>query len=111
MPGESQKIDRLLDVFCRTYCEQNPGEFRDATRALVVAFAMVMLNTDLHDTRLKSGRTSRKPMTMAQFKSNLRGMDDGGNFPAELLEKMYNNIAKREIKWKDELVRSHKIQI
>lgn len=102
LPGESQKIDRLLDIFCVTYCEHNPRVFVNAQAALVVAFAMIMLNTDLHDTRLRSGRTTRKPMTLEAFKSNLRGLNHGKNFDPDFLEGMYSNIAKREIRWKDE---------
>jgi len=102
LPGESQKIDRLLDIFCVTYCEHNPKVFVSAQAALVVAFAMIMLNTDLHNTRLRAGKTSRKPMTLDGFKYNLRKLNHGNDFDQDFLESMYNNIAKREIRWKDE---------
>ncbi len=51
------------------YCKQNPGSFRSSGSAFVVAFALIMLNTDLHDSRLKAGSRPRKPMSLEQFMS------------------------------------------
>lgn len=27
LPGEAQKIDRMMEAFAKRYCEQNPGMF------------------------------------------------------------------------------------
>jgi len=106
LPGEAQKIDRLLEAFCRAYCRDNPAVFRHSSSAFVVAFALVMLNTDLHDARLRSGTSSRQPMTEAQFISNLRGVDKDSSgkehdFPRAFLESLYRNIAAQAIEWKE----------
>lgn len=61
-----------------------------------------MLNTDLHDPRLKSGKSSRKPMSLEQFVSNLRGVDEGRNFPRAFLKNMFARIQERAIEWKEE---------
>ena len=106
LPGEAQKIDRLLEAFCKAYCRDNPAIFRNHSSAFVVAFALVMLNTDLHDARLKSGTSHRQPMTEAQFISNLRGVDDGHNFPRVFLETLYKNIAAQAIEWKEKSMTS-----
>lgn len=61
-----------------------------------------MLNTDLHDPRLRSGKSSRRPMSLDQFVSNLRGVDEGRNFPRAFLKNMFNRIQERAIEWKEE---------
>lgn len=63
-----------------------------------------MLNTDLHDPRLRSGKSSRKPMTLEQFISNLRGVDDGNDFPKEFLNDMFRQIQEKSIEWKEEKI-------
>ncbi len=100
LPGEAQKIDRLLETFCVRYCQDNPGKFSSASTAFVVAFALIMLNTDLHDPRLKRGRKrgKREPMTLQQFITNLRGVDDGTDLDSEFLESMYHNIRENEVR-------------
>lgn len=101
LPGEAQKIDRMLEAFCQAYCRDNPSVFRNSGSAFVVCFALVMLNTDVHDPRLKTGNSSRKPMSLDQFVSNLRGVDDGNDFPRAFLQDLYNNICANAIEWKD----------
>ena len=70
--------------------------------AFIVCFALVMLNTDQHDPRLRSGKSSRKPMTLEQFISNLRGVDDGNDFPRPFLTEMFQSIRNESIEWKEE---------
>jgi hypothetical protein len=109
LPGEAQKIDRMLEAFCSVFVALNPTSFRDSSSAFIVCFALVMLNTDLHDPRLKGGgksggssASSRTPMTLKQFISNLRGVDAGGDFPSEFLTEMYDNIRLKGMEWKEE---------
>eukprot|EP00892_Ulva_mutabilis_P008052 jgi/Ulvmu1/5619/UM023_0158.1 len=49
LPGEAQKIDRIMEKFAEAYCRQNPGVFRAAEDAYRLAFATIMLNTDIHN--------------------------------------------------------------
>jgi Sec7 domain/Mon2/Sec7/BIG1-like, HUS domain/FYVE zinc finger len=102
LPGEAQKIDRLLSAFAEAYCRDNPDAFRSVDSCYIVIFALVMLNTDIHDPRLSSGGSSRKAMTMDQFKLNLRGTDEGHDFPDAFLTQLYNGIARHPIEWKAE---------
>ena len=51
VPGEAQKIDRLVERFAARHCECNPNHFEDSDQAYVLAFATVMLNTDAHNPR------------------------------------------------------------
>ncbi|GFR41199.1 hypothetical protein Agub_g1869, partial [Astrephomene gubernaculifera] len=49
LPGEAQKIDRLMEAFAERFVADNPGVFRTADAAYVLAFAIIMLNTDAHN--------------------------------------------------------------
>jgi hypothetical protein len=98
LPGESQKIDRILESFCKGYCRDNPTIFVDSNSATIMAFALVMLNTDHHDPRLKK---TREPMTLEQFITNLRGVNDGKDFNRSFLESQYYNIVNNAIEWQE----------
>jgi hypothetical protein len=47
--GEAQKIDRIMEKFAERYCRDNPGAFGSADGAYLLAFALIMLNTDAHN--------------------------------------------------------------
>ena len=49
LPGEAQKIDRLMEAFAARYCACNDGAFANTDAAYVLAFAVIMLNTDAHN--------------------------------------------------------------
>ena len=59
LPGEAQKIDRLMEKFASRYCECNPKEnvFASADAAYVLAFSIIMLTTDLHSSQVWKRRT------------------------------------------------------
>jgi brefeldin A-inhibited guanine nucleotide-exchange protein len=50
LPGEAQKIDRMMEAFAARYCSQNPTAFASTDGAYVLAFAVIMLNTDAHSS-------------------------------------------------------------
>ena len=45
LPGEAQKIDRIMCEFSQRYCTQNPGVFADPDAAYVLGFSVSMRNT------------------------------------------------------------------
>ncbi|CCH62392.1 hypothetical protein TBLA_0H01040 [Henningerozyma blattae CBS 6284] len=92
LPGEGQKIDRFMLKFAERYVEQNPGIFSKADTAYVLAYSIIMLNTDLHSKQIKSR------MTLSEFIENNAGIDNGNDLPKEFLVKVFNEIAKNEIK-------------
>lgn len=72
MPGEAQKIERLMQVFAQRYCQCNRdivAKLRDPETMFVLAFAIIMLNTDLHTASMKQ----EKRMKLEDFIKNLRG--------------------------------------
>jgi brefeldin A-inhibited guanine nucleotide-exchange protein len=54
LPGEAQKIDRLMEKFAERFFLDNPGNvFKSADVAYVLAFSVIMLNTDAHNPGVK----------------------------------------------------------
>ncbi|XP_027332157.1 brefeldin A-inhibited guanine nucleotide-exchange protein 1-like isoform X2 [Abrus precatorius] len=92
LPGEAQKIDRIMEKFAERYCKCNPNSFSSADTAYVLAYSVIMLNTDAHNNMVKD------KMTKADFIRNNRGIDDGKDLPEEYLGVLYDQIVKNEIK-------------
>lgn len=57
LPGESQKIDRLMEKFAERFVVCNPGSFKSADVAYVLAYSVIMLNTDQHNPQVKNRMT------------------------------------------------------
>ena len=96
LPGEAQKIDRLVESFASKYYEQNTTtDINHADAAFISAYATVGLNTNLHNPSVKD------KWTIDQFKDQLKGLNtesklqgikSGKNFSNEFLENIYNGI-------------------
>ncbi|KAI8617834.1 hypothetical protein BC830DRAFT_1239777 [Chytriomyces sp. MP71] len=96
LPGEAQKIDRYMLKFAERYVMQNPGRFSSADTAYVLAYSVIMLNTDQHSAQVK------KRMTTADFLKNNRGIDGDQDLPVDFMEAIYDEIKSNEIVLKDE---------
>lgn len=92
LPGEAQKIDRMMECFAKRYCESNPGVFESADTCYVLSFSVIMLNTSLHNPNVKE-----KP-DLERFISMNKGINEGGDLPRELLESLYDSIKKEPFK-------------
>lgn len=111
LPGEAQKIDRMMEAFAQRYCLCNPGVFQSTGEAqgsgewgptgvwgrgfpsdcvscvclpsadtcYVLSFAVIMLNTSLHNPNVRD-----KP-GLERFVAMNRGINEGGDLPEELL--------------------------
>ncbi|KAG7256923.1 hypothetical protein CRUP_027382, partial [Coryphaenoides rupestris] len=53
LPGEAQKIDRMMEAFAQRYCTCNPGVFQSTDTCYILSFAIIMLNTSLHNPNVK----------------------------------------------------------
>lgn len=49
LPGEAQKIDRMMECFAQRYCQLNPDIFTNTDTCYVLSFSIIMLNTSLHN--------------------------------------------------------------
>nr|GEV04209.1 brefeldin A-inhibited guanine nucleotide-exchange protein 1 [Tanacetum cinerariifolium] len=96
LPGEAQKIDRIMEKFAERYCKCNPNSFTSADTAYVLAYSVIMLNTDAHNSMVKD------KMSKTDFIRNNRGIDDGKDLPEDYLGAIYDQIVKNEIKMKAE---------
>lgn len=97
LPGEAQKIDRIMEKFAERYCADNPGLFKNADTAYVLAYAVIMLNTDAHNPMVWP-KMSKDDFT------RMNAMNDAEECaPKELLEDIYDSIVKEEIKMKDDV--------
>ena len=125
LPGEAQKIDRLLEAFAdQLYAAYHPEKnkednenvssdatidsngsngsndvscLKSAQALFVLCFSTIMLNTDLHNKGVV------KKMSLDDFIRNNRGINDGENVPKDFLELLYNNIKYNEIQLKADL--------
>ncbi|KAJ3660967.1 hypothetical protein Zmor_005393 [Zophobas morio] len=107
LPGEAQKIDRLMEKFASRYCECNPnnGLFASADTAYVLGFSIIMLTTDLHSPQVKN------KMTKEEYIKINRGNTDSKDVPEEYLSQIYDEIAGHEIKMKNTVNKPGKQQI
>ncbi|KAE8145565.1 hypothetical protein BDV25DRAFT_68579 [Aspergillus avenaceus] len=92
LPGEAQKIDRFMLKFAERYTSQNPNAFANADTAYVLAYSVIMLNTDQHSSKIKGRR-----MTKEDFIKNNRGINDNQDLPDDYLIVIYDEIASNEI--------------
>lgn len=92
LPGEAQKIDRMMEAFAQRYCQCNPGVFQSTDTCYILSFAIIMLNTSLHNPNVKD-----KP-AVERFISMNRGINDGGDLPEDLLRNLYESIKNEPFK-------------
>ncbi|XP_077867851.1 brefeldin A-inhibited guanine nucleotide-exchange protein 1-like, partial [Saccoglossus kowalevskii] len=96
LPGEAQKIDRLMEKFAQRYFETTAyqGLFASADTAYVLAYSIIMLTTDLHSSQVKH------KMTKEQYIKMNRGINDSKDLPEDFLSAIYDEIADNEIRMK-----------
>lgn len=92
LPGEAQKIDRMMECFAQRYCTLNPDIFTNTDTCYVLSFAIIMLNTSLHNPAVKE-----KP-SVDTFIGMNRGINNGGDIPRELLISLYTSIQAEPFK-------------
>ncbi|EUC34639.1 hypothetical protein COCCADRAFT_92963 [Bipolaris zeicola 26-R-13] len=93
LPGESALIERILTEFSEKYFKMaKPEGIVNGDAIYILTYAVIMLNTDQHNPNMK-----QKRMQLEDFRRNVRGVNDGKDFDAEFLEKIYESIKNREI--------------
>ena len=106
LPGESQQIERIVEAFSSSYVfdqqydvtkstesvEDDIGTVQpDSDSVFVLSYAIIMLNTDLHNPQVK------EHMSFADYSSNLKGCYNSNDFPHWYLDKIYCSIRDKEI--------------
>ncbi|XP_055083101.1 Golgi-specific brefeldin A-resistance guanine nucleotide exchange factor 1 [Periophthalmus magnuspinnatus] len=99
LPGEAPVIQRLLETFTDNWHKVNGSPFMTNDAGFALAYAVIMLNTDQHNHNV---RKQNIPMTVEQFKKNLKGVNGNKDFDQDMLEDIYNAIKTEEIVMPDE---------
>jgi Sec7-like guanine-nucleotide exchange factor len=97
LPGEAQKIDRIMETFAERYYIQNKDEFASADMAFILAFSTIMLQTNLHNPAIRDD----KRMTREQFIKQNKGISTDGELSDEMLVGIYDRISAEPISMKD----------
>ncbi|XP_015722241.1 Golgi-specific brefeldin A-resistance guanine nucleotide exchange factor 1 isoform X2 [Coturnix japonica] len=94
LPGEAPVIQRLLEAFTEHWRKSNGSPFANSDACFALAYAVIMLNTDQHNHNV---RKQNVPMTLEEFRKNLKGVNGGKDFEQDMLEDMYHAIKNDEI--------------
>ena len=104
LTGETQERERVLLHFSKRYLECNTevlvteanptAWFRSQDSVHTLTCAIMLLNTDLHGENLLQRR-----MTCNEFIENLSELNEGSDFPRDLLRNIYYAIKQESIPW------------
>jgi len=118
LPGEAQKIDRMMEKFADQYCNHNPGNFSSADTAYVLAYSVIMLNTDAHSTQVRAvvwelkravsvipgcyftcvtQIKTKDKMSKEEFMRNNRGIDSDKDLDPQFLGDIYDRVVNNEV--------------
>ncbi|KAI1712740.1 sec7 domain-containing protein [Ditylenchus destructor] len=92
LPGEAQKIDRIMEHFAKHFCEQHPDIFDHPDTCYTLCYATIMLNTSLYNPNVKDR------MTLDGFQNLTNSM----NVSKEMISNIYNSIRSEAFKFPDE---------
>ena len=102
LPGEAQQIDRLMEKFADRFCTCNPDIFSSADQAYSLAYATIMLNTDMHNP-LAEHMMSKNDFVGMVSQCPVEGVDtESKQLSPEYLGSIFDRIAANEIKINDD---------
>lgn len=93
--GEGEFVDKVISVFSEVYCLQNPNKFNSPDIAYKLAYALILLNSDLHNPKL------RTHMTCQQFIDNTRGVVSENTISDSDLIDIYKQIKNQPFTVRD----------
>ncbi|TNN35140.1 Cytohesin-4 [Liparis tanakae] len=82
----------MMEAFATRYCDCNAAVFQSPDTCYILSFAIIMLNTSLHNPNVKD----KTPLE--RFYSMNRGINNGEDLPPELLAKLYESIRNEPFK-------------
>ncbi|CAF0890922.1 unnamed protein product [Brachionus calyciflorus] len=91
--GDAQEKERVLMYFAKRYVDANNTAFNDVDSCHTLTCAIMLLNTDLHDPKVQN------KMSLNEFIENLKGLNNGFNFPDVLLESLYSAIKNEPLEF------------
>jgi hypothetical protein len=94
LPAEGEHIDRILQTWAFCWASRHPSSRIDAGQAHILAFATVMLNSDLHHPDIRDDRR----MTVDQFVSLVQSAIPESAFPKAELVSIYQKVKSRPLR-------------
>lgn len=99
LPGESQKIERIMEAFAQRYYECNPDVYANSEVCFLLSYAIIMLNTSLHNRSASMGGS----FTYENFYHNLNGAITRQNMPdSAIIRNIYDSIRKNAFEFPDD---------
>ena len=90
LPGEGQKIDRILQTFGAKYYNDNNNIYESADSTFYLTYAIMILQTELHNPNIKVKMNLESFINFVN-EQNTKKLDD------ELLKDIYNDILNEPI--------------
>jgi len=91
IPGESQKIDRILLKFGQKFYQDNPNKFVSANTPYELSYAVMILQTSIHNPQVK------QKMTFEGFLSMSKDIRRSYNLTDDFMKTIYDDIKKNPI--------------
>lgn len=89
LPGEAPLIFLVMEHFADHWHKCNNEPFVNTDAAFQLAYSIIMLNVDQHNQNAKKQQV---PMTVEDFKKNLRGLNGNSEFDPEMLKEVFYAI-------------------
>ncbi|KAK8885009.1 hypothetical protein M9Y10_044137 [Tritrichomonas musculus] len=93
LPGEAEQIDRIVHGFAKVYHQMNPTVFKNSDVAYILAFALILLNSDQHNPNMTHKMSSR------DFIDNVRGALKPEDVSDSKLLSMYEDIKQNPLQF------------
>ncbi|KAG1702385.1 PH and SEC7 domain-containing protein 3 [Nymphon striatum] len=93
LTGETQERERVLVHYSKRYLDCNPNTINSQDAVHTLTCALMLLNTDLH------GENIPRKMTCAEFIENLSGLNEGDDYPRDMLKRLYHSIKSNPLVW------------
>ena len=89
LPGEGQKVDRIMEKFGEKYCKDNHDAFGSAECIYLLSYATMMLQTTIHNPQAQKQR-----MTLDDFLKITRGLNNGKDLDKDFVTNIYETVEK-----------------
>ncbi|KAL0222741.1 hypothetical protein P9112_002131 [Eukaryota sp. TZLM1-RC] len=104
LPKEAQQIDRIVEAFAQSFASSQSDSSFDPDSIYALAFATLMLNTDLYNPKVEH------KMSIEGFVTNFRGVAPEDTVVSdEFLQQVYKDIAENEIERHHTVMESHSL--
>lgn len=87
LPGEGQKVDRIMEKFGEKYAKDNPNTFGSSECIYVLSYATMMLQTSIHNPSARN-----LAMSLDDYMKMTKGINNGQDLDPAFLEEIYRTI-------------------